>query len=35
VMIRYAGTQAAYGGDVVSAGGYVYHTFTSTDSFVI
>jgi len=33
VIIRYAGSQVATGGTVTSAGGYTYHTFTSSGTF--
>jgi hypothetical protein len=34
VIIRYAGAQKGTGGTVTSAGGYTYHTFTSSGTFV-
>ena len=34
VIIRYGGTQRATGGTVVTTGGYTYHTFTASGSFV-
>jgi hypothetical protein len=33
VIIRYAGAQRGTGGTVTSAGGYTYHTFTSSGTF--
>lgn len=33
VIIRYAGSQVATGGTVTSAGGYTYHTFTTSGTF--
>jgi hypothetical protein len=33
VIIRYAGAQRGTGGTVTSAGGFTYHTFTSTGTF--
>jgi len=33
VIIRYAGSQLASGGTVTSAGGYTYHTFTTSGTF--
>ena len=33
VIIRYAGAQRGTGGTVTSAGGYTYHTFTSSDTY--
>jgi hypothetical protein len=33
VIIRYPGTQRATGGTVTSAGGYTYHTFTTSGTF--
>ena len=33
VIIRYAGSQRGTGGTVTSAGGYTYHTFTSSGSY--
>lgn len=33
VIVRYAGTQRGSGGTVTSAGGYTYHTFTSSGTF--
>lgn len=33
VIIRYAGSQRATGGTVTSAGGYTYHTFTSSGTY--
>lgn len=33
VIIRYAGAQRGTGGTVTSAGGYTYHTFTSSGSY--
>jgi hypothetical protein len=33
VIIRYAGSQQASGGTVTSAGGYTYHTFTTSGTF--
>jgi hypothetical protein len=33
VIIRYLGTQKGTGGTVTSAGGYTYHTFTSSGTF--
>lgn len=33
VIIRYAGAQRGSGGTVTSAGGYTYHTFTSTGNY--
>lgn len=33
VILRYAGTQRGNGGTVTSAGGYTYHTFTSSGTF--
>lgn len=33
VIIRYLGSQVGSGGDVTSAGGYTYHTFTTSSTF--
>jgi len=33
VMIRYAGSQAATGGSVVTTGGFTYHTFITSGTF--
>jgi hypothetical protein len=33
VIIRYAGGQIGSGGTVTSAGGYTYHTFTSSGTY--
>jgi hypothetical protein len=33
VIIRYAGAQQGTGGTVTSAGGYTYHTFTSSGTY--
>jgi hypothetical protein len=33
IIIRYAGGQQATGGTVTSAGGYTYHTFTSSGTY--
>jgi hypothetical protein len=33
VIIRYAGGQRATGGTVTSAGGYTYHTFSTSGTF--
>jgi hypothetical protein len=33
VIIRYLGTQKGNGGTVTSAGGYTYHTFTTSGTF--
>jgi hypothetical protein len=33
VIIRYLGSQKGSGGTVTSAGGYTYHTFTSSGSY--
>jgi hypothetical protein len=33
VIIRYIGSQRGTGGTVTSAGGYTYHTFTSSSTF--
>jgi hypothetical protein len=33
VIVRYAGAQRGTGGTVTSAGGYTYHTFTSSGTF--
>jgi hypothetical protein len=33
VIIRYSGSQRGTGGTVTSAGGYTYHTFTSSSSY--
>jgi len=33
VIIRYAGSQKGLGGTVTSAGGYTYHTFTSSGTY--
>jgi hypothetical protein len=35
VVIRYLGAQAATGGTVTSAGGYTYHTFTTSGNFIV
>ena len=35
VIIRYLGAQRATGGTVTSAGGYTYHTFTSSGEFKV
>lgn len=34
VIVRYAGPQRAQGGVVTSSGGYTYHTFTSSGTYV-
>jgi hypothetical protein len=34
VIVRYLGAQRGTGGTVTSAGGYTYHTFTSSGTFV-
>jgi hypothetical protein len=34
VILRYLGTQRGSGGTVVSSGGYTYHTFTSSGTFI-
>jgi hypothetical protein len=33
VVIRYLGSQKGTGGTVTSAGGYTYHTFTSSGTY--
>ncbi len=33
VKIRYSGSQRGSGGTVTSAGGYTYHTFTSSGAY--
>jgi hypothetical protein len=33
VILRYPGAQKGTGGTVTSAGGYTYHTFTSSGTF--
>lgn len=33
VIIRYAGAQKGTGGTVTSAGGYTYHTFTTSGTY--
>jgi hypothetical protein len=33
VVIRYLGVQQAFGGTITSAGGYTYHTFTTSGNF--
>ena len=33
LIIRYLGTQKGSGGTVTSAGGYTYHTFTSSSTY--
>jgi hypothetical protein len=33
VVIRYSGSQKGSGGTVTSAGGYTYHTFTTSGTF--
>jgi hypothetical protein len=33
-IIRYLGAQRGTGGTVTSAGGYTYHTFTSSGTYV-
>jgi hypothetical protein len=33
VILRYAGSQRATGGTIVSSGGYTYHTYTSSGTF--
>jgi hypothetical protein len=33
VIIRYAGSQRGTGGTVTSAGGFTYHTFTSSGTY--
>jgi hypothetical protein len=33
VILRYAGGQIGSGGTVTSAGGYTYHTFTSSGTY--
>jgi hypothetical protein len=32
VILRYLGAQRGVGGDVVTSGGYTYHTFTSSNT---
>tara|TARA_R110002074_G_scaffold308271_1_gene479130 strand:+ start:743 stop:2560 length:1818 start_codon:yes stop_codon:yes gene_type:complete len=34
VIIRYAGSDAATGGTVITTGGYTYHVFTSSGNFI-
>lgn len=34
VIIRYAGSQVGTGGTVVTTGGYTYHTFTSSGTYI-
>ena len=34
VIIRYAGTPKASGGTITQSGGYTYHTFTTSDTFI-
>jgi hypothetical protein len=34
VIIRYAGAQRGSGGNVTNTGGYTYHTFTTSGTFV-
>jgi hypothetical protein len=34
VIIRYLGAQKGTGGTVTSSGGYTYHTFTSSGSYI-
>jgi hypothetical protein len=34
VIIRYAGSQRGSGGTVVTTGGYTYHTFTSSGTYI-
>ena len=34
VILRYSGTQQGTGGTVTSAGGYTYHTFNSSGTYV-
>jgi len=33
IIVRYSGSQRATGGTITSAGGYTYHTFTSSSTF--
>jgi hypothetical protein len=33
VIVRYAGSQRGTGGTVTSAGGFTYHTFTSSGTY--
>jgi hypothetical protein len=33
VIVRYAGSTKGSGGTITSAGGYTYHTFTSSGTF--
>jgi hypothetical protein len=33
VVVRYSGAQKGTGGTVTSAGGYTYHTFTTSGTF--
>jgi hypothetical protein len=34
VIIRYAGAQVGTGGTVTNVGGYTYHTFTSSGTYI-
>jgi hypothetical protein len=34
VILRYLGAQRGSGGNVTSSGGFTYHTFTSSGSFI-
>jgi hypothetical protein len=34
VIIRYSGNQRGIGGTVTSSGGYTYHTFTESGTFI-
>jgi hypothetical protein len=34
VIIRYSGSARGTGGTIVSSGGYTYHTFTSSGTYV-
>jgi hypothetical protein len=34
VILRYPGNQIGSGGTVTQSGGYTYHTFTSSGTFV-
>jgi hypothetical protein len=34
VIIRYSGSQRGTGGTVTSSGGYTYHTFTSSGTYI-